>query len=121
VPKISTQALSKVLGRHTRLGVPFSWTIGGTLVNLEDDGYTVRVFVQDVDGITVAGPFPTTVSGTTATYTMSTTDLDGASPSDTDYVVLVAVAENGTNTLVSDGRAITVGEWGGADDYEPLS
>lgn len=117
---ITSEALSKVLGRHTRLGVPFSWTIGGTAVDLEADGYQVRVWVTAVDGSTVSGPTDATVSGTTATYVMNVADLADASPTSSDTVKLVAVAENGTNTLVSDARAIAVGNWGGAETYEPI-
>lgn len=117
---IATEKLSKTLGRHTRLGVPFSWTIGGTAVNLETDGYTVRVWVTAVDGTTITGPNNATVSGTTATYVMAVADLQDASPTASDLVHLVAVAENGTNTLVSDARTIAVGNWGGADTYTPL-
>lgn len=117
---IGAHKLTKVLGRHTRLGVPFTWTIGGSQVNLESQNYTVRVFVTAVDGTTVAGPFSTTVSGNTATYTMNVDDLDTASASANNVVSLVAVAENGQNTLVSDARQIVVGNWGGANVYEPL-
>lgn len=116
---ITSHPLSKVLGRHTRLGVPFSWTIGGTAVDLQADEYTVRVWVTAVDGTTVSGPTAANVSGTTATYVMNVADLQDASPTNTSYVLLVAVAENGTNTLVSDARAISVGNWGGAETYEP--
>lgn len=117
---IGAHKLTKILGRHTRLGVPFTWTIAGGAVNLEQQDYTVRVFVTAVDGSTVAGPFPTVVSGNTATYTMNTDDLATASATASDVVTLVAVAENGQNTLVSDARQITVGNWGGAETYEPL-
>lgn len=119
VQTIDKLALSKTLGRHTKLSVPFSWSIGGTAVDLEAESYSVRVWVQDTDGTTISGPTDATVSGTEATYDMNTDDL--ASPSETsdDTVILVAVAENVTNTLVSDGRAIVVGDWGGADNYTP--
>lgn len=118
---INSEKLTKVLGRHTRLGVPFSWTIGDTPVDLETDGYEVRVWVTSVDGQTINGPNPATVSGTTATYVMNATDLAEASPTADAHVLIVAVAENGTNTLVSDARAIAVGNWGGATSYTPLS
>lgn len=118
--KIPSEKLSKILGRHTRLGVPFSWTIGGTPVDLEEGDYVVRVWVTSVDGQTVSGPTEAHVAGTTATYTMSVSDLSTSSPTANDTVLLVAVAENGFNTLVSDARAISVGNWGGADSYEPI-
>lgn len=117
---INQEKLSKILGRHTRLGVPFSWTIGGQPVDLEADGYSVRVWVTSVDGTTISGPESATVSSTTATYVMSVSDLNEASPSTNENVLIVAVAENGQNTLVSDARAITVGAWGGASTYAPI-
>lgn len=117
---ISSDKLTKILGRHTRLVVPFTWTIGGAPVNLEEDGYTVRVWVTSVDGETVSGPTEANVSGTEGRYVMNATDLSDASPTANDVVHIVAVAENGHNTLVSDARAISVGNWGGADNYEPL-
>lgn len=110
----------KTLGRHTRLTVPYSWTIAGVPVDLEGGGFVVRVWVTDVDGTTVAGPFPTTVAGNVASYNMQYTDLENASPTTSGVVRLVAVAENEINTLVSDARAIRVGNWGGADEYEPI-
>lgn len=107
------------LGRHTRVRVPFSWKMAGELVDLIAEGYTVRVWVQASDG-TESGPFAATLAtATVAEYNLSLTDLDTASPTPVENVRITAVAENGTHTLVSDVREITVGDWGGADDYEP--
>lgn len=116
-----TQKTATVLGQHSRLQIPFSWTLGGTPIDLQADGYTARVWVTAVDGLAVAGPFTATVSGTLATYQLSAGDLDEPSGDDGTglNVKVVCVAENGTNTLVSAGREITVGAWGGAADYTP--
>jgi hypothetical protein len=89
------------------------------VVDLESDGYTVRVWVGQVDG-TTSGPFSTTVNGTIAEYNLKLADLETASPTQVENVLITAVAENGTHTLVSDSREIKVGDWPGADDYEPL-
>lgn len=118
--KIDALKLTKTLGRHTRLNIPFSWTIGGVPVPLEDNGYTVRVWVTNQTGETIAGPYPTIVSGNIANYVMNVADLVDASESATDTVKIVAVAENEDMTLVSDSREIVVGDWGGAENYEPI-
>lgn len=117
---INSDKLAKTLGRHTRLGVPFTWTIGGVPVDLQTEEYQVRVWVTSVDGETISGPTTATVAGDTATYVMNVGDLADASPTANDVVLIVAVAENGFNTLVSDARAIAVGNWGGADAYTPI-
>lgn len=117
---IDNLRLTKTLGAHTRVNVPFSWSIGGVLVDLEAENYTVRVYVTGVDDVT-AGPFSTTVAGTQAHYLLQVTDLEDVSQTTSDPVTLVAVAENGNSTLISDGREIIVGDWGGSTDYEPLA
>lgn len=108
----------KTLGRHTRVDIPFSWTLNGDTVDLEGQGFTVRVWITRIDG-SVTGPHATTISGTTATYRLDASDLDTASPEVRDFVEIVAVAENDDFTFVSDARAFRVGDWSGADDYTP--
>jgi hypothetical protein len=118
--KIDALKLTKILGRHTRLNIPFSWTIGGVPVPLQDNGYTVRVWVTNQTGETIAGPYPTVVSGNVANYVMNVADLLAASETANDTVKIVAVAENEDMTLVSDSREIVVGDWGGAEEYTPI-
>lgn len=120
VKQIAVQKHPKILGRHTRLGLPFRWRLDGTLVDLEADGYTVRVWIAQPDGTTISGPHAATVSGTEAVYQLSASDLTQASPALNNDVHITAVAENDTNTLVSDARGISVGQWFGADSYEPV-
>jgi hypothetical protein len=118
--RVEDQKLSKTLGRHTKLGLTFSWTLGGVPVDLEADNYTVRVWVTAPDGVGVAGPKAATVDGAVARYLLDADDLaDATTTASAGLVRIVAVAENTENTLVSDARAITVGDWGGADEYEP--
>lgn len=120
--KIRDEILPKTLGQHTRLGLTFRWTLNGEPVDLQNDGYTVRVWVTAPDGTTVDGPKAVTdVTGDDARYVLDVNDLSLPSPQTSAYVRVVAVAENAENTLVSDARAITVGGWGGADDYEPAT
>src|SRR5690606_22070720 len=92
--KIDALKLTKILGRHTRLNIPFSWTIGVIPVHLQDNGYTVRVSVTNQTGETIAGPHPTVVSGNVANYVMNVADLLAASETANDTVKIVAVAEN---------------------------
>lgn len=108
-------AFGKTLPRHTRLSIPFSFQVAGSPVDLQAGGYTANVYVLDVDGTTIAGPFACAISGTTATYAMRATDLDIASPTTGDVVEFVCHATDGATVLVSDRRTIKVGDWGGAD------
>jgi hypothetical protein len=82
-------------------------------------GYTVRIWVQAPDG-TESGPFAATTDGTVAEYNLTLSTLAEASLTQVENVLITAVAENGTHTLVSDSLEIRVGDWAGADDYEPL-
>src|SRR5690606_26183383 len=118
--KIDALKLTKTLGRHTRLKIPYSWTIGGVPVPLEDNGYTVRVWVTNQTAETIAGPYPTIVAGNIAIYVMTVADLVAASESATDTVKIVAVAENKDMNLVSESREIVDGDWGGAENNEPI-
>lgn len=106
-----------VLGRHTRLGVPFQWrNPDGELVDLEMGNYTAQVWVTFPDG-TTSGPREAYVEGTQALYHMQADDLAVASPRERDAVKIVCVAENDQNVLPPNKREIVVGDWGGADSF----
>ena len=116
--KIDDQKLDKTLGRWTRLGIPFRWTIGGTPVDLEAKGYTAEVWIEQPDG-TWTGPHQATVAGEEAHYQLAVDDLAVASPGTGTNMRVVCVATNPQNRLVSDAREIPVGDWAGADTLAP--
>jgi hypothetical protein len=115
---VDSQRLPKPLGRHSRLPIDFRWKLDGSLVDLEADGYTVQVYVTNPEGNTT-GPHATSVVDSNARYLLTAADLAVASPSSTSNAEVVAVADNGVHTLVSDIREIPVGHWGGSDEYPP--
>ena len=113
------QKLDKRLGRHTRLALPFEYRIDGKLVDLEGLGYTARAYVATPDD-EEHGPFPCDIDGTQAIYTLRAEDVGQASVRrGRSNVRVTVVAESGNSTLVSDVREIAVGDWPGADGYEP--
>lgn len=113
---LKKQTLKTPVGQFTRLGVPFSWNVAGQDIDLEADGYTVEAWVTDAAGATT-GPEDCTVSGKTATYQLDTDDLDTETTGS--GVQVVAVADNGTDRLISEIREIPVAAWPGSDGYTP--
>lgn len=106
-----------ILGRYTRLGIPFQWRDpDGALIDLEMLGYTAQVWVTSAEGVT-AGPRIAHVEGTQALYQMEPDDLAEASNKERDTVKIVCVAENTDNVLPPNKREIVVGDWSGADGF----
>jgi len=119
VKRIEPTETTRVLGRHTRLALTFQWKEpSGDLVDL--DGYTARVWVTSHAGEQVGQPRTAQVGGTKVTYQMDPADLAEASPTSTQPVYFTCVAENADTVLPPNKRAVVVGDWTGADNYQPV-
>jgi hypothetical protein len=114
--KIVPQTTDRVLGRGTRLAIPFKWrhAESGDFVDLS--GFTAQVWVSTTEGALSGSARPATVAGVAATYQMSETDLAQASQTTNDPVYLTCVATDGVTVLPPNQRAIVVGDWIGATD-----